>query len=65
MKSRFSWAQHPSSGSHPLKGPLLRPPTAPREHRITYEIVVDAYTPEARALLTNGLFDIIYSIICK
>lgn len=43
MKSRFSWAQHPSPGSHPLKGPLLRPLTAPREHRITYEIVVDAW----------------------
>lgn len=47
---RFPWAQHPPPGSHPLKGPLLRPSTAPRERRIEQEIVVDAYGPDERAI---------------
>jgi hypothetical protein len=38
------------SGVASPKGPLLRPPTAPREQRFTDEVVVDAYTSEERAM---------------
>src|SRR3990167_9499580 len=49
MQRRRAQAWHPSPGSHPLKGPLFRPPTA-RERNLT---MTKPVLPDAEELLAS------------